>query len=143
MPDPADPSPAISPPALAMRTADRVAERLGVTIVEAGDGHSVVTMTADADTDNGMGICHGGLLFTLADIAMAYASNGGDQRAVATGGSVEFLAAVAVGTALTATCSTPHRTGRSRVHDIEVVDDTGTVCVVFRGRTLARGPHEA
>ncbi len=143
MPEPDDPSPAVSPPALAMRAADRVADRLGVTVVEAGDGHSVVTMTADADTDNGMGICHGGLLFTLADIAMAYASNGGDQRAVATGGSVEFLAAVPVGTALTATCSTPHGSGRSRVHDIEVTDEAGTVVVVFRGRTLALGPHGA
>ncbi len=137
-----DPSHRVSAPAAAMRAADRVADRLGVTVEFAGDGRSVVSMTATADTDNGMGICHGGLLFTLADIAMAYASNGGDQRAVATGGSVEFLKAVPVGTALRATCTTPHAAGRNRVHDIEVVDEAGDVVVVFRGRTLALGPHE-
>ena len=62
---------------------DSVARALDIQLLEYGPGHAVLSMLVRQDMCNGHGICHGGMLFTLADTAMAYASNSHDQVAVA------------------------------------------------------------
>jgi acyl-CoA thioesterase len=85
---------------------------------------------------NGLELCHGGLIFTLADSAMAFASNHPGTRAVSTHAEIDWLAPGRRGTVLTATCVTRHQRGKAAVHDVEVVDSDGVTVALFRGRTV-------
>jgi acyl-CoA thioesterase len=85
---------------------------------------------------NGLGVCHGGIVFTLADTAMAHASNAAGRRTLSTSASIEWIRAVHEGDRLTATsCVAAHR-GKNTVHDITVTADDGGVVAMVRGQTL-------
>ena len=49
---------------------DEASQLLGMTVVEVAEGHAVVTMTIGPEMVNGLGVCHGGFIFSLADSAM-------------------------------------------------------------------------
>ncbi len=122
---------------------DRVLHHLGIQLLDASEGHAVVQVTVAEQHLNGLGVGHGGTLFTLADAAMAYASNSGlpiDQQALATGGSIDFLAPARVDATVTARATTVAVSGRTSVHDVQVTADDGTLLAVFRGRTRRVGP---
>ncbi len=54
---------------------DRASQMLGMTIESIAPGTARVAMRVRPDMVNGHGICHGGLIFTLADSAFAFACN--------------------------------------------------------------------
>jgi acyl-CoA thioesterase len=88
---------------------------------------------------NGHGIGHGGLTFTLADTAFAFACNTYDDVTVAAGADIDFLEPVRVGTELRATAVERSRRGRSGLYDVTVADTSGTVVAEFRGRSRSLG----
>ena len=72
---------------------DPASRALGMELVSLGAGHSVVSMTVRADMVNGYGLCHGGLVASLADSAFAFACKGGvcgTCRARVTAGEVDM-----------------------------------------------------
>lgn len=78
--------------AVAMMREDRACQALGIAVASIAPGRAVMTMTVRPDMLNGFGICHGGLIATLADSAFAYACNAYNELTVASGLSVDFLA---------------------------------------------------
>ncbi len=122
-----------------MHREDRVAHELGMSIDHADVGAATVSMTVEASMCNGLGVCHGGILFTLADTAMAHASNAGDERSLSTTATIEWLRSAGVGDRLTATSEVVDRRGRNTIHDITVVDQDGRRVALVRGHTLTLG----
>lgn len=120
---------------------DRAAESLGIDLVEVEAGRSVARLVVRDDMLNGLGVCHGGVVFTLADVALAYSSNSFNQRAVATQAEIDLVASTRAGAVLTATAIQRHQRGKSAITDVEVVDQDGTVIALFRGRTLQVPGH--
>lgn len=118
-----------------MYAADRASQHLGITIDSHGDGHAVVSMVITDDMVNGLGIGHGGLIFSLADSAMAFATNGTGRPAVAVQAEIDWLRPARLGSRLTATANKVHRRGRSAITDVTVTDENDEVVAVFRGRT--------
>jgi phenylacetic acid degradation protein PaaD len=115
---------------------DRASPALGMTLDAVDVGMATLSMTVRADMVNGLDICHGGLIFTLADSAMAFASNSYNQRAVAQGAEVYFLAPARLGMRLLAEARERHRAERTGIYDVTVRDAaTGTVIAEFRGMT--------
>ena len=82
---------------------DRFSQWLGIEVLEAGVGHAVLRMPVRDDMVNGFGTSHGGILFSLADSAFAFATNAGGVLSVAIDCSVSFPVAVRPGDVLTAT----------------------------------------
>jgi acyl-CoA thioesterase len=119
----------------AIYEADRAAQQLGIALVDIRPGYACMTMTIRPEMANGHGIGHGGMTFSLADTAMAYASNSRNQRAVAQSILVHFLAPAHPGDLLTATAEEINRTKRTGVYDVTVVNQTGKRIAVFRGTT--------
>ena len=119
----------------AMRARDRCAEALGIDVIEAGEGYAVVSMTVRSDMCNGHGTCHGGMLFTLADTAFAFACNSDNVKTVAAAATIEFLTAVAEGATIRARAEQRWAKSKSGVYDVtlELVD--GTTVAMFRGRS--------
>jgi acyl-CoA thioesterase len=117
----------------AMYARDRAARALGITVQEVGPGFASCKMTVREDMLNGHGTCHGGLIFTLADTAFAYACNSYDRATVALAAQITFTAPVRGGDELIAMASERTRKGRTGVYDVEVARADGTVVALFRG----------
>jgi acyl-CoA thioesterase len=118
----------------AMFAKDAAAHALGMKVTGIGPGHATVTMTVRADMLNGFGICQGGLVTTLADMAFAYACNSFNELTVASGFDVDLLAASHEGDVLTAVGRVVSQGSRMGLYDIEVHNQAGERVAVFRGR---------
>ena len=123
-----------------MWTDDAASRMLGMKIVAVGPGTATVSMTVREDMINGWGLCHGGLVASLADSAFAVACNSHGEVTVAAGFDVSFLEAARLGDELVAVASERALRGRSGVYDVTVRragDDS--VIAEFRGRSRSTG----
>lgn len=114
---------------------DRATRALDMAIVDVGPGSARVRMTVRQDMLNGFAICHGGLITTLADTAFAYACNAYNQVTVASGLSIDFIAAAKEGDVLEAVCDEQAAGGRTGVYDVVVTNQRGERIALFRGRS--------
>ena len=113
---------------------DRASQMLGMAIESVAPGAASVSMRVRSDMVNGHGICHGGLIFSLADSAFAFACNSHGHNTVAAGAAIEFLAPGREGDVLTAAASERWRVGKSGIYEIEVRNERGEAVALFRGR---------
>jgi len=119
----------------AMYESDACSRALGIEVVEVRTGYARLRMSVRPDFLNGHRICHGGLIFTLADSAFAFACNSHNVNTVAAGCSIEFLRAVQGGDVLTAEAVEQIRSGRNGVYDIKVTNRAGETIALFRGKS--------
>src|ERR1700676_4421750 len=124
----------------ALYAGDTASRALGIELLEAAPGCVRVAMTVRADMVNGHGICHGGVLFTLADSAFAFACNSHGEPMVAAGASIEFLAPTPAGERLTALATEVSRSARHGVYDVRVSKSSGETVALFRGRSARLRP---
>ncbi len=133
------PNPPMDAATAAMAANDRAAGLLGYAVEALEPGRATVSMTVRDEMLNGLDVCHGGLIFTLADSAMAHASNSHGQDAFAVAASIDFLRPGRPGARLTATARETFRHGRSALYEVTVTDDTGAEIAHFHGRTQHPG----
>jgi acyl-CoA thioesterase len=124
--------------AAAMWADDRASQALGMELREVGPGRAVLSMTVTEDMVNGHAIGHGGLTFTLADSAFAFACNSYNRTTVAAGAEIRFRAPTRLGDALVARAVERTREGRDGVYDVTVTVG-GTVVAEFTGRSREIG----
>ncbi len=124
-----------------MYAEDTSSQHMGIELLEVRPGYARLTLTVRRELTNGHGICHGGYIFLLADTAFAYSCNSRNERAVAAGASIEFLAPAHEGDVLTAEGVEQHRSGRSGIYDMRVTDQTGKLIAVFRGKSATIRGH--
>lgn len=116
---------------------DTASKWLGITIEEVREGRSVLSLTVQPHHCNGHGICHGGITFSLADSAFAFACNSRNQATVAQHNAITFVAPGHVGDTLTATAHEVSLTGRSGIYDIRVTNQDGKTIAEMRGMSRA------
>jgi acyl-CoA thioesterase len=114
---------------------DRASRMLGMRVIECRPGFARVVMKVTGDMVNGHQVCHGGLVFTLADSAFAFACNSHDRSTVAASAAIEFLGPAREGDELTAAASERWRSRRSGIYEIEVTNQRGETIALFRGRS--------
>lgn len=103
---------------------DRFAEHVGCRIVEGTVGHGVVELVIQDHHRNALGNVMGGAVFTLADFALALASNIGQPPSVSVNSAIDFMSA-SRGTKLIATCDVEKSGRHLGFYTTEVSDDTG------------------
>jgi len=114
---------------------DRASQALGMRLAAVRPGWARVTMRVRGDMLNGHQVCHGGLLFALADSAFAFACNSYNDATVAASGTIDFLAPARSGDELTAEARELWRTRRNGIYEITVVNQRGERVALFRGRS--------
>jgi len=119
----------------AMFSRDRAAQALGIKIVRVQPGASLLTMVVRSDMVNGHHICHGGMIFSLADTAFAYACNSYNKNTVASACHIDFLAPGREGEMLEAEAVEQSAAGRTGVYDITVRNSHGKTIALFRGKS--------
>ena len=127
--------------AQAMFASDHASRALGMHIVAVSPGYAQLSMQVRADMVNGHALCHGGLIFTLADSTFAFACNSYNFVTVAAGCTIEFLAPAHEGDVLTATGQERAQAGRSGIYDIDVRNGAGELIAVFRGKSARIKGH--
>lgn len=121
--------------AAAMWAQDRLSPALGMEIVTVGPGTATLRMRVRGDMLNGVGTCHGGMIFSLADSAFAFACNSRNAVTVAQHCDVTFHAPGRAGEMLVAEAREVTRAGRSGLYDVSVARDDGTLVATFHGHS--------
>jgi acyl-CoA thioesterase len=115
---------------------------LGAECAEAGPGTAVVRMMVCDQHMNFNGTCHGGVLFSLADIAFGLASNSHGRLAAAIDAHIGFTAPVQVGDALIATAVELNRSNRIGTYRVDVRRNDDGVVAAFTGTVyITRREH--
>lgn len=137
----------ITPQQLAERAAealfagDKASQSLGIRIVEVRPGYAKLPMLVRSDMVNGHRICHGGLVFTLADSSFAFACNSYNESTVAAAASIDFLTPSYEGDELTAVAAEVWRSRRNGIYEITVTNQKGARIALFRGRSARIEGH--
>jgi len=127
--------------AQALLSADAASRNLGMRLEEVKPGSARLRMTVRPDMVNGHGLCHGGIVFALADSAFAVACNTYDAVTVAAAASIDFLAPARVNDELTAQAREVWRSKRSGIYEIVVSNQRSEAIALFRGRSHCTGGH--
>ena len=130
-----DPQALADAAAAAMWSRDAVARALGMERVEVTPGRATLRMRVRPDMANGHHICHGGMIFTLADTAFAYACNSYNLNTVASACHIDFLAPGREGDLLEAQAVERSAAGRTGVYDVTVSVVGGKTVALFRGKS--------
>jgi acyl-CoA thioesterase len=123
--------------AAAMWADDNASKWFGMEITAVDEGRAVLELTVETHHCNGHGICHGGVIFALADSAFAFACNSRNQSTVAQHNLISYLAPGHAGDRLRAEAVELSRQGRSGIYDIKVSNQNGHVIAEFRGFSRA------
>lgn len=126
----------------AMWAGDAASRWLGMRLEEVGPGYARMTMAVRDDHLNGHGICHGGVIFSLADSAFAFACNSHNRQAVAQHNQISYLSPGRGGETLTAEAREVSLAGRSGLTDVTVTGGDGRMVALFRGASrMIGGTH--
>ena len=121
--------------AQALYERDRASQALGMQLAAVAPGSARVVMQVRADMLNGHEVCHGGIVFALADSAFAFACNSYNDSTVAAAGAIDFLMSAREGDELTAEARELWRTRRNGIYEITVSNQRGERVALFRGRS--------
>lgn len=117
----------------AMMARDAFSQWLGIEVLEVAPRRSACRLTVRAEMVNGLGVSHGGIVFSLADSAFAFACNTGGQVTVSIENSITYPAPVHVGDVLTAVAHEEAASKRLGYYHAEVTNQRGEVVALFRG----------
>lgn len=112
---------------------DLFSQWLGITVIEITEGYSKITMTVRQEMMNGLGIVHGGICFSLADSAFAFACNNRNNLSVALDTSINFTKPVHVGDVLIAEVKELHNGRSTGLYHITVTNQHNHVVALFKG----------
>jgi acyl-CoA thioesterase len=116
-----------------MMADDKFSQLLGIEVIEVKEGACKIKMKVGPEMVNGFGIVHGGIAFSLADSAFAFACNNRNNLSVALDTSINFLRAVQVGDELTAETTELHNGRSTGLYHIYVRNARNETMAVFKG----------
>ncbi|MBV9986163.1 MAG: hydroxyphenylacetyl-CoA thioesterase PaaI [Chitinophagaceae bacterium] len=118
---------------------DKFSQWLGISVLEVREGYSRISMTVRPEMVNGFGIAHGGIAFSLADSAFAFACNNRNNLSVALDTSINFTKAVNSGDILTAEAKESHNGRSTGLYHIIITNQQNEQVAVFKGTCFRTG----
>jgi acyl-CoA thioesterase len=122
-----------------MMANDRFSQWLGIEVLEIREGYSRISMTIREEMVNGFGITHGGIAFSLADSAFAFACNNRNNLSVALDTSIVFTKAVQTGDVLTAEARELHNGRSTGLYHITITNQRNEEVAHFKGTCFRTG----
>ena len=129
--------PSVTPEIADKIRAEPWARSLGIEYVEIRRGYCRLRLRLQPHMVNFQGFPHGGVIFTLADVAFGAACNSHGETAVALSVTIDFLAAVAAAAVLMAEAREVKQGRRAGFYDVRVTTEDGTAvaaahCIAHR-----------
>lgn len=116
-----------------MMREDAFSQWLGIEVIDVAPGYVKLQMSVRDDMVNGFGVSHGGIAFSLADSALALASNSHGRVALALENNISFMKKVQPGNTLTATTEELSLGNRIAVYNVSVINQLDEPVAAFRG----------
>ena len=120
---------------------DLFSQWLGISIVEIKEGCSKIKMTVRPEMINGFGIVHGGIAFSLADSAFAFACNNRNVLSVALDTSVNFIKPIHVGDMLIAEALEIHNGKSTGLYEVNIYNQHEHLVAKFKGLCYRTDKH--
>ncbi len=118
---------------------DLFSQWLGIQVLEVNDGYSKIKMQVREEMINGFGIVHGGIAFSLADSAFAFACNSRNNLSVALDTSINFLKPLNVGDVIIAEANEVHNGRSTGLYQITITNQNEETVSVFKGTCFRTG----
>lgn len=118
---------------------DAFSQWLGIEVLETKPGYCKLQMTMRGDMTNGFKIAHGGISYSLADSALAFASNGRGDHAVSIETSIAHTRPAHVGDVLFAEAIEKSHTRRFGIYEVQVSNGRGELIALFKGTIYRTG----
>jgi len=118
---------------------DYFSQWMGVEVIAVKEGYSKIQMTIRKEMVNGFGIVHGGLPFSLADSAFAFACNNRNNLSVALDVTITFTKAVHIGDILIAEAKEVHNGRSTGVYLITIINQKNEQVALFKGTCFRTG----
>ena len=112
---------------------DPFSKWLGIERVEDGAGRSVLRMKVRKEMLNGFSVAHGGITYSLADSALAFAANGHGIQSMSIETSISHTKKVVEDDVLIATVKELSLSGRIGVYQVEVLNQNNEIVALFKG----------
>ncbi|MGZ3863469.1 MAG: hydroxyphenylacetyl-CoA thioesterase PaaI [Bacteroidia bacterium] len=112
---------------------DAFSKWLGIEIVNVGAGTCKLKMKVRKEMLNGFAIAHGGITYSLADSALAFASNSHGKKAVSVETSISHTQTVREGDDLIAVATEQHMSDKIAVYQITVTNQENKTVALFKG----------
>lgn len=112
---------------------DKFSAWLGIELLEISAGACTLKCTVHEEMLNGFEILHGGISYSLADSALAFASNAYGFQAVSIETSISHTKSAKLGDVLTAKCTELHRGKTIGIYQVEVKNQLDTCIALFKG----------
>lgn len=116
-----------------MMESDAFSQWLGIRVVEVHAGFCCVEMTTRAEMVNGFGILHGGITYSLADSALAFASNSRGHHAISIETQISHLKKVGINELLTARTEEISSGKKIAVYQIQILNEKEELVALFKG----------
>ena len=116
-----------------MMSNDYCSQWMGIEPILIEEGHCKIKMTVKKEMLNGYGILHGGMAFTFADSAFAFASNSYGRLAVSINGNMSYAKSAKEGDVLIAEAKPLNVTHKTADFDVNVMNEAGEIFYYFRG----------
>lgn len=118
---------------------DAFSQWLGIQVVAVREGYSKLQMTLRADMLNGFGVIHGGVTFSLADSALAFACNNRNNLSLALDVSITFTKSGLPGDVFTAEAREVHNGRSTGLYLISITNQHNQSVATFKGTCFRTG----
>lgn len=112
---------------------DKFAKSIGAQLSEIREGYSKAELTVTPEHINGAGVCQGGVMYTLADLAFAAVANSRGILSLGISNTITFMKSAQVGDRLTAECKEVLDHHRLPYCDVQVHNQRGELVAVMTG----------
>ena len=112
---------------------DLFSQWLGISVIEIKEGYSKIKMIVRTEMINGLGIVHGGIAFSFADSAFAFACNNRNNLSVALDTSINFIKPVHVNDTLIAEAIEIHNGRSTGLYQIKITNQNQYEVAIFKG----------
>jgi acyl-CoA thioesterase len=125
-----------------MMTADWFSQWLGIEILSVADGACALRMTVRKEMLNGFGIAHGGITYSLADSALAFASNSKGRHSLSIDTSIAHVKSLKEGDVIRALGECVTETDKLGHYKVEVTRESdAAVVALFKGLVFKTPAH--
>lgn len=112
---------------------DAFSQWLGIERIAEGPGHCTIRMKIRQEMTNGFGIAHGGISYSFADSAFAFASNSLGRKSVSIETSISHLKSLKLGDTITATAFQKSVSNKLGIWVVDVINQDNELVAIFKG----------
>jgi acyl-CoA thioesterase len=118
---------------------DAFSKWIGIKVIDVKEGYAKIKMTIREEMVNGFHVAHGGIVFSFADSALAFACNNRNNLSLALECNISFLKQVNVDDELTAEAKEIHNGKSTGVYSINVINQNNQQVALFKGTCFRTG----